>query len=161
MMFRTHRHESPSREINNELGTVFQLFLGFGEKQDGRDRLGMFGGFGTGKKHLADDGESWSVKVGEESELQRGALCYLAFLDNAHDRVNRLTYGLLVFSHVTRSISTVHKDLNRRSCGDREKLIVSFCSVGIVWYYRSTCLFIRFSRPDHVIPSEQHAADIP
>ena len=90
MMFRTHRHESPSREINNELGTVFQLFLGFGEKQDGRDRLGMFGGFGTGKKHLADDGESWSVKVGEESELQRGALCKLAFLDNGHGRVNSL-----------------------------------------------------------------------
>ena len=83
-------------------------------------------------------------------------------MDSSVDSGNEeLTYGLLVFSQVTRSISTVHKDLNRRSCGKQARMDVRVRSLRRIWHDHPTYLLIRLPRPNHIISSEQYTADIP
>jgi hypothetical protein len=76
-------------------------------------------------------------------------------------RQGKLTYGLLVFSQVVLSISTVHNDLNLLNCYNRYQFQFPVSITTLPTRKRpQTHLLISLSSPDHVIPGKEHATDI-
>ena len=114
MTLRAHRDKSTAREVDDELGSGCKRLFGSAEEEHRLDwRKGCAGGSSRARDHdMSDDREVGSMVVRDQANLSVIGMSVCAISPQDADI---LTYGFLVFSHVTRNISTVHSALKRRN----------------------------------------------
>lgn len=162
-MLGAHGDKATTREVQNQFSAILKLFFSLGEEQHCRNGFGVLGPFGAGQEDFADQRKSRSVEVGEESQLSERTAFRSA--RKAFWRIvwsqGKLTYGLLVFSHVVLSISTVHSDLNLLNYHPDYQFRFRVPKPHLQTRKQpQTHLLISLSSPDHVIPGKEHATDI-
>lgn len=162
-MLGAHGDKATTREVQNQFSAILKLFLRLAEEQHCRDGFCMLGPLGTRQEDLADQRKLRSIEVGEEPQLSETTA--LSSARKAFWRTvwsqGKLTYGLLVFSHVVLSISTVHSDLNLLNYHPDYQFRFRVPKPHLQTRKQpQTHLLISLSSPDHVIPGKEHATDI-